>query len=113
MQLIENTCRHSDVLGSERREAFTRLLPYLQELPIYYKCSALKYPQALDQTWKWVALNLCTFQVEPHKPIHLSLEKWINERLYQELQILKQQPELDFPAPFLSDLDNFEFFWKT
>lgn len=112
MQLIENICKHSDILGSERREAFTRLLPYLQELPIY-KRPGQKYLQALDQTWKWVALNLCIFQVEPHQPIHLSLEKWINERLYQELQILKQQPEPDFPAPFLSDLDNFEIFWKA
>jgi hypothetical protein len=91
-------------LGSERREAFTRLLPYLQELPIYYKCPGRKYPQALDQTWKWVALNLCDFEEEPHKPIHSSLERWINKRLYQEMQILKQQPEPDFLAPFLSDL---------
>lgn len=97
-------------MGSERREAFfTRLLPYLQELPIH-KSSGLKYREALDQTWKWVAENLCTFQVEPHKPIHSSLEQWINKRLYQEMQILKQQPEPDFPAPFLSDLENFEIF---
>ena len=112
MQLIEDLCRHSDVLGSDRREAFTRLLPYLQELPIHYKRSGQKYLQALDQTWKWVALNLCTFQVEPHKPIHLSLAKWISERLYQELEILKQQPEPDLPTLFLSDLDNLEIFWK-
>jgi hypothetical protein len=110
VQLINDVCRYSDVLGSERREAFARLLPYFQELPIHYKRPGQKYLQALDQTWKWVALNLCAFQVEPHKPIHLSLEKWINKRLYQEMQILKQQPEPDLQAPFLSDLDNFEIF---
>lgn len=101
---------HSDVLGSDRREAFTRLLPYLQELPIHYKRPGQKYLQALDQTWKWVALNLCTFQVEPHKPIQLSLERWISERLYQELEMLKQQPESDLSTPFLRDLDNLKFF---
>ena len=109
-QLINNVCRHSDILGSSRREAFTHLLPYLQELPIYYKRPGQKYLQALDQTWKWVALNLCSFQVEPHKPIHLSLEEWINQRLRKEIKMLNQQVKQDLPVPFLSDLDNFEIF---
>jgi hypothetical protein len=94
----------------ERRKVLSRLIIEIQNLPGIVKSSHPKYPEALNDTWRWVCRNIQKFDIN-HSSIsgvtlQSALVNWINSYLryrIKDLRISKGLDELNLDVIRLND----------